>query len=35
MRFQSTDSRYLSEHSMATLYPERDTIATIKFTPGN
>ena len=26
---------YLSEHSMATLSPERDTIATAELTPGN
>ena len=26
--WQATDRRYLSEHSMATLCPERDTIAT-------
>ena len=33
--WQATDRRYLSEHSMATLCPERDTIATAELTPGN
>ena len=29
------ERRYLSEHSMVTLYPERDTIATAELTPGS
>ena len=33
--WQATERRYLSEHSMATLSPERDTIATAELTPGN
>ena len=33
--WQATERRYLSEHSMATLCPERDTIATAELTPGN
>ena len=33
--WQATERRYLSEHSMATLYPERDTIATAELTPGH
>ena len=33
--WQATDRRYLSEHSMAALNPERDTIATAELTPGN
>ncbi len=32
---QATDRRYLSEHSMAALNPERDTNATAELTPGN
>ena len=33
--WQATERRYLSEHSMATLSPERDTIATAELTPGH
>ena len=33
--WQATDRRYLSEHSMAALNPERDTIATAQLTPRN
>ena len=33
--WQATDRRYLSEHSMATLCPKRDTIAPAELTPGN
>ena len=33
--WQATERRYLSEHSMATLCPERDTIAPAELTPGN
>ena len=32
--WQASERRYLSEHSMAQLYPERDTIATAELTPG-
>ena len=33
--WQASNRRYLSEDSMAQLYPERDTIATAELTPGN
>ena len=33
--WQATERRYLSEHSMATLCPERDIIATAELTPGH
>ena len=33
--WQATERRYLSEHSMATLSPERDTIATAELTAGH
>ena len=33
--WQATDRRYLTEHSMAALNPERDTIATAELTPRN
>ena len=32
---QATDRRYLTEHTTATLNPERDTIATAQLTPRN
>jgi putative transposase len=33
--WQATDRRYLSEGSMAKLYPERETVDVAELTPGD
>ena len=33
--WQASDRRYLSEHSMSQLYPQRDSLATAELTAGN
>jgi transposase-like protein len=34
-KWQATDRRYLSEGSMALLYPERDNLDVAELTPGD